>query len=270
MSSKKRRRVIQTERERRKRQQTLLVIGVAVAAVVFVVILAILSSSSDGGGASVFENAGGGSAESAIPGDSSDGDEAPSVVEGTEVGESADLVAGEFPYLGSPDAPVKIVEYSDYFCGHCANFNADKAPRIEDEYVATGKVQFVAPYYALGQDARLLVVEAAACAADQGQYYEYRRLLFANQRKIAETPVDQWKTLLMGYAREIGLDIVTFETCWDQGQHQGQILASMSDAYQKGVNSTPTFLINGEKIVGNVPYEQFQAKIQAALKDATQ
>jgi protein-disulfide isomerase len=185
---------------------------------------------------------------------------------GAEAG--VNLTAEGYPYLGSPDAPVKMYEFSDYFCGHCAHFALDKAPLIEEEYVSTGQVQYITQYYALGMDARLIVVEAGACAADQGLFFEYQRQLFSNQQPLAETPVDQWGDLLLGYAQEVGLDLGVFGTCLEEMPHQEQILASIESARQKGVSGTPAFLINGELVMGNQPYEQFQAVIEKALDEA--
>ena len=195
--------------------------------------------------------------------------EAPSAAPETasvEVGEN--LTAEGYPYLGSPDAPVKMIEFSDYFCGHCATFALDKAPLIEEEYVNTGKVQYIVQYYALGMDARLSVVEAGACAADQGRFFEYQRELFSHQQQLGQTSVDQWGDLLLGYAQQVGLDVETFGSCWEQAPHQEQILTSITAARQKGVGGTPAFLINGQLVVGNQPFEQFQAVIEQALDGA--
>ena len=238
-------------RENQQRQRTLGVIVVSVAALLVIIVLLVLSRSSD-----------------------SDKEPAAAQLDTgvvDSVGEAAaNLTAEGYPYRGSPDAPVKMIEYSDYFCGHCATFALEKAPQIEEEYVATGKVQYIAQYYALGLDARLSIVEASACAADQGRFFEYQRALFVDQQKLGATPVDQWGDLLSRYAQQLGLDMATFDACWEQTSHREQILTSIDDARQKGVGGTPAFLINGELLVGNQPYEQFQAVIEEALAEATQ
>ncbi len=237
-------------RENKKRRQTLAVIAVSVVAVLAIIVMFVLSRSGD-----------------------SDKEPAAELDTGVvdSVGEAAtNLTAEGYPYRGSPDAPVKMFEYSDYFCGHCATFSLEKAPQIEEAYVATGKVQYIAQYYALGLDARLSIVEAAACAADQGRFFEYQRALFVDQQKLGTTPVDQWGDLLSRYAQQLGLDTATFDSCWEQTLHREQILTSINDARQKGVGGTPAFLINGELLVGNQPFEQFQAVIEEALAEATQ
>jgi protein-disulfide isomerase len=246
------------ERERRQRQRALTVVATGLIAVFAFVVLFVLSRPDNDGAEAVV----------AAPTEPVVTKPSEPMASGSPEGEG--LTAEGYPYLGSPDAPVKMFEYTDYFCGHCAYFALEKVPLIEEEYVATGKVQYIMQYYALGQDARLSVVEAGACAADQGHFFEYQRALFSNQQELGNTPVDQWKDLLMQYAGQVGLDVATFEDCWEQMPHQEQILASINDARQKGVGSTPAFLINGQLVVGNQPYEQFQAVIEQALSEVTQ
>lgn len=270
MTKKRRRQVSRVERERQKRRQTLLVVVMGAAAVLAVVVLFVLSQlgASDGEPATATSVAGDVIETPAVA--------APDVTEAaTSVGSDAseagsNLTAEGYPYLGSPDAPVKFIEYSDYFCGHCAGFALEKAPQIEEEYVTTGKVQYITQYYALGLDARLSVVEAGACAADQGRFFEYQRILFTNQQQLGATPIDQWQDLLVQYAQQVELDVATFEACWEQAPHQEQILASIEDARQRGVSGTPAFMINGQLVVGNQPYERFQAVIEEALAGVTQ
>jgi protein-disulfide isomerase len=247
----KSRRASRVERERKRRQQRLLVVGVSVAAVVVVVALILLNS------------LGGGDDEPSVA-------DVPTFQAGSRTPSDSGVTAEGFPYVGSPDAPVKLIEFSDYFCGHCGRFTAEKAPQIEEEYVSTGQVQHIVQYHALGKDARLSVVEAVACAADQGHFFDFHRLLFTRQQELGGTPTTQWRDLLMQYAQQIGLDQTAFEACWDRGEHQGQIIASIDEARRLGISSTPAFLINGRLVVGNQPYETFQAAIEEALAEAAQ
>jgi protein-disulfide isomerase len=246
VAKKTKRRRAQLEQERQKRQRTLLVVGVSVVAVLIVVVMIVVSSMGD---------------DSPAIGslDFSDG-------EGLQSGTTAE----GFPYMGSPDAPVKFIEYSDYFCGHCKDFALETSPAIEEAYVETGQVQYITSYYALGKDARLSVVEAGACAADQGRFFEYKTLLFANQQQLGTTAPEQWKDLLVQYAEEVSLDVPTFESCWEEGRHQRQIVNAIDEAWEQGITSTPTFLINGQRVVGNQSFETFQAAIENALAGAGQ
>ncbi len=165
-----------------------------------------------------------------------------------------------FPYRGSPDAPVKIVEFSDYLCPHCRDFNLETAPRIDEAFVATGKVQYINHYFALGPD-RIPIVEAAYCAADQDKFWEYHHTLFVNQGRVQRAD-------LIGYARDLGLDVDTFTQCLDSQKHRQAIEAAIRSAQQLGVDATPTFLVNGQLLRGAYPFEVFQQVIEQVLAGA--
>jgi protein-disulfide isomerase len=173
-----------------------------------------------------------------------------------------------FPYKGSPDAPVKMIEYSDYLCGHCKAFALEKEPRITEEYVEAGKVQYIFHYYALGE-AQVLLGEAAHCAADQGRFWDYHRVMFESQDQFASiATMEDLQALLVQFAEQAGLEVSDFEACWDSHQHQQTIIDAVMSAREQGVGGTPTFSIQGELLVGNQPYEVFQEAIEAALKDS--
>lgn len=193
-----------------------------------------------------------------------DGGEAESVPAEPETGITED----GYPYKGSPDAPVKVIEYSDYLCGHCKGFALDKEPQIAEEYVATGKVQYIYHYYALGQ-AQVLLGEAAHCAADQGRFWEYHKVMFENQSSFgAIETMENLQALLVEFAEQAGLDVAEFEECWSSHQHQQTIIDSVMAAREKGVGGTPTISVQGELIVGNQPYDVFQEAIEKALAEA--
>jgi protein-disulfide isomerase len=180
------------------------------------------------------------------------------------------ITADGFPYQGSPEAPVKLIEYSDYLCGHCRSFTLEKEPMIVNEYVATGKVQYIYHYYALGR-AQVLLGEAAHCAADQGHFWAYHKVMFENQDRFrtVESLVDL-QTLLNEFAGQANLDVAGFETCWNSHQYQESIIELILSAQEKGIGGTPTFSIQGELIVGNQPYQVFQQAIEASLQEAKQ
>lgn len=180
------------------------------------------------------------------------------------------ITADGFPYQGSPNAPVKLIEYSDYLCGHCRNFNLETEPKIVDEYVATGQVQYIYHYYALGE-AQVLLGEAAHCAADQGRFWEYHRVMFENQGRFSSIEsMEGLQALLAEFAEKTELDIPGFETCWSSHQHQQAIIESILAAREIGVGGTPTFSIQGELLVGNQPYQIFQQTIDSSLTEVEQ
>jgi protein-disulfide isomerase len=226
-------RAAQAQSERRKQ---LLTAGMTVAALMFVGLLVFLGAQSRKSGSQVT----------------------------TEVLEvETGITEDGFPYQGAPDAPVKLVEYSDYLCGHCASFALETEPRLVEEYVATGQVQYIYHYYALQQT---LLAEASHCAADQGHFWEYHRLMFASQDRFGSiSTMEELQALLVEFAEQVGLDTSEFETCWNSHRHQDAIIESATSAQEDGVAYTPTFSIQGELFVGNQPYEAFQQAIEASL-----
>jgi protein-disulfide isomerase len=164
---------------------------------------------------------------------------------------------------GAEDAPVTIVEISDYGCGHCKNFNLDTAGLIDDLYVTPGQVKWVVLPFALGPGT-VPASAAAMCAAEQDTFYPYHTQLFrqqgdadfmtkANFRRAAET---------------VGLDVDAFSECIDDGRYNNTVQLNSIAAAETGVNSTPTFFINGKVLPGNQPLPAFQQEINAILEAA--
>ena len=169
------------------------------------------------------------------------------------------------PYLGYPDALIKIVEYSDYGCGYCRDFSLGTKSKIVEEYVATGKVQFVQNYFALNQRTAFFV-EAARCAADQNRYWEFNHLLFENYDRLRT--IDSMESLLatlLDIADDAGLDKERFEGCWSSHKYYESIAASSMKGFEIGIEATPTFFVQDEKISGSQPFEVFKKVIDNAL-----
>lgn len=169
--------------------------------------------------------------------------------------------------MGDPEAPVVLDEYSDFGCGHCANFNSTSALQIANEYVATGQVYFISHSVGglLGSAASQTLAEAAYCAADQEKYWEYKDYIFANQVNLyanQNAPVDKYIT---SFAEALELDLATFEECLSSRQYKDRVQQDQLDAVQAGINSTPSFLVNGELLIGNRPYADFQQAFESAL-----
>ena len=152
-----------------------------------------------------------------------------------------------YPYRGSADAPVTIVELSDYNCPACADFATSTAHALDDELISTGQAKYVVQPYALWQES-LPVVEAAACARDQEKFWDFHHRLFANQH-LFSTVQPPSKALLKDLAGASGLDVDAFLACVDDGRHLAEVLASTEKGKtEMGVNSTPTFFVNGERV----------------------
>ncbi|MBN1669074.1 MAG: DsbA family protein [Anaerolineales bacterium] len=172
--------------------------------------------------------------------------------------------------MGDPNAPVTMVIISDFGCSHCANFAEGSGNRIAEEYVSTGQVYLV--YRSSGDllpnSSTAVAAEAAYCAADQGKFWEYHDLLFANQIKLFSTMGRDNSDTFNAFAEYLQMDLDQFERCMDEGKYKDQIVQDRNDALEAGINSTPSFLINGQLVVGNVPYSEFQRILEAELAAA--
>lgn len=167
------------------------------------------------------------------------------------------------PYKGRVDAPITIVEYSDFQCPFCQRFWQETLPEIQSEYIDKGLVKFVYrdfPISSIHPYAQR-AAEAAQCAFEQGKFWEYHDRLFANFRSWQKEGNDEFKRI----ARELGLDGARFGECIDSGKYAGEVKRDSEDGIRAGVTGTPTFFVNGVKIEGARPFSAFQEVIEAQL-----
>ena len=175
--------------------------------------------------------------------------------------------------LGDPNAPVLIVEYGDYQCPFCKKFAIDDYPTLISDYIATGKArlefrQF--PIIGSNSDGSIdqsgesfMAAEAAVCATDQGKFWQMHDLLYENsvgEFKDSFT-IDRLKRIA---ALIPDLDQTAFASCLDNGTHTQDVLTSASNASSSGVNSTPTFVVNDQKVTG-ADYDRLKSVIDAKL-----
>ncbi len=164
-------------------------------------------------------------------------------------------------FKGNENAPVTIVEFSDYECPFCGRFYSETLSQLESEYINTGKVKFVYRDFPLGfhQNAQK-AAEAAECAGEFGndEYWEMHNKLF-------EEGVDGGINAFKQYAKEIGLDSKKFDNCLDSGQMESEVNADLNDGVSYGVSGTPGFFINGKKLEGAQPFSAFKEIIDAEL-----
>jgi protein-disulfide isomerase len=171
-----------------------------------------------------------------------------------------------FNAMGDPNAPVKIIEYSDFQCPYCKKFTDDTEPQIVTAYVKTGKVYF--EYHSVGpssigaESAR--AAEAAYCAGDQGKFWGMHDAIFANQGAENSGVMDD--SHLLAIAKTVpSLDSAQFESCFSAGKYKDKIVQDGADAKAAGVNSFPSFMINGKLVVGALSFSEFQKEIDTAL-----
>jgi protein-disulfide isomerase len=164
--------------------------------------------------------------------------------------------------LGPANASVTITEYASMTCPHCAAFNANVFPKIKSEYIDTGKVRLEFPLDIKAAVASVL----ARCIAkdDAGKFFAVIDMLFKKQ--------DEWvvttKQTLKRIGREAGMSEQSVETCIKDQALFDKLSADekFADEVLK-VNATPTFFINGERVKGAIPFEEFDKRIKQLLKN---
>jgi protein-disulfide isomerase len=169
-----------------------------------------------------------------------------------------DVSIDDDPILGETDAPIVIVEFSDFECPFCARFREQTFDQIVTEY--GDDVQIIYRDFPLSQihPRAQQSAEASECADDQDAYWAYHDLLFANQQALDTES-------LIGYAEELGLDVEEFTECVESGKYTDEVLADYNEGLSYGVSGTPTFFINGVRLVGAQPFEAFQQIIEEEL-----
>jgi protein-disulfide isomerase len=172
--------------------------------------------------------------------------------------------------MGDPNAPVELQIFSDFGCGHCAIFAVTTGEILTEKYVETGQVYMVYNTVGnlLGHPSSLLTAEAAYCAGDQNLFWEYHDILYANQTELFANINKKLDKTLSAYAESLGMDINEFENCRKSNRYNDTIQEDLLEANQANISSTPSFLVNGKLLVGNVPLNNFESMIQAELENA--
>jgi protein-disulfide isomerase len=173
------------------------------------------------------------------------------------------VVAQTRHFKGDPNAPITIVEFSDFQCPYCGRFDADAGQKIDEQYVEAGLVLFGYQHFAfLGPESQK-AAEASECAAEQDAFWPYHDLLFG--RLMGENQGSLSPAGLSQYAAEVGLDTEAFEDCLNSGKYASLVNSQTSGAQSLGVTGTPAFLVNGRPLVGAQPFEVFEQVIEAEL-----
>jgi len=172
--------------------------------------------------------------------------------------------------LGDPNAPVVIEEYSDFGCSHCADFALGTKKLIEQEYIASGQVYLVFHSVGglLGSPATLQAAEGAYCAGDQDAFWPFHDIIFANQVALFQNRTADISGTLVQFAEILDLNPDQFETCLVERKYKELAAQDEVSARQKSIDGTPTFIINGEVLIGNQPFEIFQQVVEEELVKA--
>ncbi|HJR84102.1 MAG TPA: DsbA family protein [Nitrososphaeraceae archaeon] len=194
----------------------------------------------------------------------------PSATEITEPITVTNITLGESPAIGSLDANLTMVEFSDFQCPFCASFFSNTLSQIKTEYIDTGKIKFVYKHYPLGihQNAKTASV-ASECAKEQGMFWEYHDLLLGNQTAWETLSGNDTSAALIKYAESIGLDTTKFKPCLDSMRYERNVDADVQEGDLKSVTGTPSFFIGSEGnyilIEGAQPFESFKQVIDDLL-----
>lgn len=164
------------------------------------------------------------------------------------------------PVLGDADAPVTIVEYSDFTCGFCGKFHSETYPQLKEKYIDTGLVKFVYKDFPVvqGQDAAI----ASKCVfRDLGNeaFFEYHNIIFNNQNVVSESNLRTW-------AIDLGISGETYDACIEDQEIASQVQADFTEGQGFGISGTPGFIINGKLLVGAQPFAAFEQIIEAELE----
>lgn len=171
------------------------------------------------------------------------------------------------PFLGSPDAPLTLVEFSDYQCRFCKQFHSATFDQLHRDYIDKGKLRFLSRDLPLDMHANAgRAAQAARCAGDQGQFWKMRDTLIANAANLDSEA-------LLNYAESLYLDVAKFSACLDSQKYKSEVQKDIDQAGSLGIIATPAFVlgkttaegVDGVKFLGAVPYATFDARIRELL-----
>ena len=173
------------------------------------------------------------------------------------------LLSSGSPMIGSPSAPITILEWGDYQCTYCYRFHQSSLNSILNEYIDSGKVNLVFKDFPLNGPDSVLAAEASYCAEDQGKYWEYHDELYSNWGGERTGWINE--NSLKEFATNVNLNLGDFDNCMDEHRHLSRVLDLEKFGREVGIDATPSFLIfNDEKIIkirGNQPLDSFRQAI---------
>lgn len=182
------------------------------------------------------------------------------------------ISADDDPVRGNQDAPITIVEFSDFQCPFCARFQIQTLPLILEQYVETGKVKFVYRDFPIQNSHPNAIPAAAAseCAHEQDKYWEYHDALFENQAVWNKVEITSAITIFKEFATELNLNQEQFDSCLDSGKYIEEIKNDLNDGRNYGITGTPGFFIGNDdigfvKLNGAQPFEAFKSVIDSQL-----
>jgi protein-disulfide isomerase len=169
--------------------------------------------------------------------------------------------------IGRADAPLTMVEYSDYQCPFCRQFHIATFEEIKKNYIDTGKLRYVSRDFPLDMHENAPhAAMAARCAADQGKFWEMRHVMIVNASQLQPQNIT-------AYATDLQLDVEKFNACVTSGKYRAEVDQNMAEGRAAGVSGTPSFVlgrtdkdvVDGVRIVGAQPYNAFDSRLKELL-----
>ena len=173
------------------------------------------------------------------------------------------------PVIGAADAPVTLVEFTDYQCPYCVRFTQTTFAQLKADYVDTGKLRIVVKDTPLAMHANARkAAQASHCAGEQDAYWPMHMMLFDNAKQLEEAS-------LPGYAAQLQLDVEAFTACMGSDRHLQSISSDTLEANKAGISGTPSFVLGASKgdtvegriLTGARPFDDFKAQIDAVLAE---
>lgn len=180
--------------------------------------------------------------------------------------------AAEGHLMGHADAPVQVLEFGDFECPGCGNFAMVTEPDVRARLINTGIVAFHFYDFPLVQHINSFTAHlAAACADDQGKFWEMHDRLYAGQDEWSDLTNPSMKSplpIFARYAKEMGLDVSTWETCVTTQKYTAKIKGNQAEGNRRNVSQTPTFVIGDKQMAGALPYDEFKKIVDGVIADA--
>ena len=175
-------------------------------------------------------------------------------------GQPLDIPVGDSPVKGPAKAAVTIIEFSEFQCPYCSKVGPT-LKQVEAEFKGKVRIAFKhlpLPFHNNAQ----IAAEAAMAAHEQGKFWEMHDKLFANQQALERPALEK-------YAQELGLNMTKFRATLDSGKYKAHVQRDAAQAASVGATGTPTFFLNGKKLVGAKPFEEFKRLIEEELRKAS-
>lgn len=169
--------------------------------------------------------------------------------------------------IGSKDAPLTMIEYTDYQCPYCRKFHTETFEEIKKNYIDTGKLRYISRDFPLDMHENAKGAALAAhCADEQGKFWELRHVMITNSAQLKSENIDK-------YANDLGMDMNKFTACTSSDKYKVSVDQSMAQGQSIGISGTPSFVlgrttpdkIDGARMVGAVPYATFDLRMKDLL-----